>query len=186
MIEDDHFLYEWDDFDRIVKVTDKTYYPGSPYPATVQYRYDAASRRVAAIYEGESSADWPDTRYIYDGLSLIEKRRLDDDALIRRYYYEGPINKLALVEVFNGAATLENAYVPLTDDRSTIMGVVDVTTAGSPVLVEKLYYNSTGLCKSYLYNPANQTFEENLIPDTSFNIARSQYLPFGWCGMFQI
>jgi len=180
LIEDEHFQYVWDDFDRIIKVTDKTYCPGSPTPATVQYRYDAAGRRVAAIYEGESSADWPDVRYLYDGLSLIEERRLDDDALLRRYYYEGPINKLALVEVFNGAATLENAYVPLTDDRGTIMGVIDVTDPQNITLIEKLYYNSTGLCKSY-----DGSDTENLIPDTSFNIARSQYLPFGWCGMYR-
>jgi len=145
----------------------------SGLPETVTYRYDAAGRRVAALYQGTGNT-WPDVRYIYDGLSLIEERNLATGTLKRRYYYEDGIHKLALVEDFDNSKT----YVPLTDDRGTIMGVIDVTT--TPTLVEKLYYNSTGLCKSYDGNDA-----ANLIPSTNFNIARSAYIPFGWCGMYR-
>ena len=44
---------------------------------------------------------------------------------------------------FNG--TLDKTYLPILDDRGTLMGVADE----NGVLIEKLYYNSTGLIKSY-------------------------------------
>jgi RHS repeat-associated protein len=55
------------------------------------------------------------------------------------------------------------------------MGVAD----SFGTIIEKLYYNSTGLCKSY-----SGSGVENVRPGTSLNIGRSQYIPFGWCGMY--
>jgi RHS repeat-associated protein len=53
------------------------------------------------------------------------------------------------------------------------MGVAD----SNGVLIEKLYYNSTGLMKSY-----DASGVENLGSDGN-NLARSKYIPFGWTGM---
>ncbi|MCF7982593.1 MAG: HNH endonuclease, partial [Pseudomonadales bacterium] len=95
-------------------------------------------------------------------------------------YYEAGINKPALVEKYD-ATGLEGAYVPLTDDRGTVVGVYDVKVGNSTCgqLVEKLHYNATGLCKSFDPNGL-----ENLTPGTDINIGRSCYdIPFGWCGM---
>ncbi|MCF7982595.1 MAG: hypothetical protein K9K86_11480 [Pseudomonadales bacterium] len=48
-------------------------------------------------------------------------------------------------------------------------------------IIEKLYYNSTGLCKSY--NAAGgQNFRTDV---TTINLGRSQYIPFGWTGMYR-
>ncbi len=164
--EDEHFVYEWDDFNRIIKVTDKTY-SGST-PQYVEYLYDALGRRVAMKYTGQSSG-WDDVMLVYDGYMVIEERNLDDSGnLVRSYYYESGINKLAMVE--EGA----NTYVPLIDDRGTLMGAAN--TSGT--VIEKLYYNATGLCKSY-----NGSDIENTRGGGQ-NIGKSEYIPFGWLGMY--
>ena len=64
------------------------------------------------------------------------------------------------------------------------MAVVDVTTYGSGSygqIIEKLFYNSTGLCKSFDGPSGNP----NLITGTYDNLARSKYVPFGYCGMYR-
>lgn len=117
---------------------------------------------------------------IYDGVAPIEERFMSgvyDDEIKRRYYYEDGINKLALVECFFGLSSPVFTFVPLTDDRGTVVGVI--YTANETV-VEKLYYNSTGLCKSFDGSGTPITD-----PTTGFNVGRSVLIPFGWCGMYR-
>jgi hypothetical protein len=67
--------------------------------------------------------------------------------------------------------------VPLTDDRGTVMDLADAATSQ---VVEKLYYNSTGLCKAY-----DGSGNAKLRANTSYNRGRSQFVPFGYLGMYQ-
>ncbi len=60
-----------------------------------------------------------------------------------RYYYADGTNKPFLVDDFSDTFPANN--ILLTDDRGTVMGVTD--TSGT--LLEKLYYNTSGLCRSY-------------------------------------
>ena len=49
-------------------------------------------------------------------------------------------------------------------------------------LVEQLYYNSTGLCKSK--DPVSSSW--NTHPDNAaYNLSRSEYIPFGYLGMYR-
>ena len=146
-------------------------------------------RRAAHLYKWptgqkpilDADSPWQDKQLIYDGYKLVEERYLSGGnagKLIRRYYYEPGINKLATVEVYEGAATAQHTYIPLTDDRGALMGVINDATGQ---IIEKLHYNSTGLCKSY---QADGT--ENYRSDvTTLNLGRSAYIPFGWCGMYR-
>jgi RHS repeat-associated protein len=126
---------------------------------------------------------WENFLTLYDGVTPIEERYITDNdpngQTKRRFYYEEGINKLAPVEIYNYDGNHQftgiSSYIPLTDDRGTVMGVVQEGVG----LVEKLYYNSTGLCKSF-----DGSDQPNLDP-TGFNIGRSLYIPFGWCGMYR-
>ena len=52
-------------------------------------------------------------------------------------------------------------------------------------IIEKLYYNSTGLCKSY-YLSGDGLYYDKLRGDGSgYNLCRSEFIPFGWCGMYR-
>ena len=67
----------------------------------------------------------------------------------------------------------------LTDDRGTVMGLVK----DDGTLVEQLYYNSTGLCKSW--DPSGGG-NWNTHPDNAaYNLGRSEYIPFGYLGMYR-
>ena len=186
--EDSHFTYGWNAVDRPVRITDKTYDEAAgthTTPQSVYYLYDVMGRRVAYFYTGQDSG-WENFMVIYDGVTPIEESYITDDGLNgktkRRFYYEEGINQLALVEVYNydGSFNLTSisSYIPLTDDRGTVMGVVDASTG---LIIEKLYYNSTGLCKSF--DGSDQPITD---PTTGFNIGRSMYIPFGWCGMYRV
>lgn len=70
--------------------------------------------------------------FVYDGYAVIE-RRDQFNILQQRFYYEEGINRLALVETGAG-----ETFVPLLDDRGTLMGVADADGA----VIEKLYNNS--------------------------------------------
>ncbi len=166
LIEDEQFVYRYDVFNRITGVEDKA--SGDNGLPEVVYLYDALGRRVLADYRDQASSR-NDIIFVYDGYALIEQR-FSTGALKQRYYYEEGINRLALVETGSGII-----YIPLLDDRGTLMGVADAAGA----IVEKLYYNSTGLCRSF-----SGSGVENVRPGTSLNIGRSQYIPFGWCGMY--
>lgn len=121
-------------------------------------------------YTGQSSG-WDDKVCVYDGFMVIEERNLESSGtLLRRYYYEDGINMLAFIE-----DNVESKdYAVLTDDRGSVMGLVDASTTS---IVEKLYYNSTGLCKAYTSGGTAKT-------DSSYNIGRSEYVPFGYLGMY--
>jgi hypothetical protein len=138
----------------------------------VQYIYDAYGRRVAAFYEDRANL-LPDVMRVYDGYQMIEERLFDDGSLKSRYYYEEGINKLALMEEYNSAGAI-TAYIPITDDRGTLMGVANA----SGQIIEKLYYNSTGLCKAF-----TGAGVEKLRSNSTLNLGRSEYIPFGWLGM---
>ena len=141
----------------------------------MSYLYDALGRRVAHLYQGQDeSSGWESRVLVYDGLRLVEERALNPapatpGPLRRRYYYEDGMNRPALME----DAVQERAFVPLTDDRGTVMGVMEVTDPAAPVLLEKLYYNATGLCKSYHYTGSG--WAESAHGETAYNLGRSAY-----------
>ena len=60
------------------------------------------------------------------------------------------------------------------------MGVINDATGQ---IIEKLRYNSTGLCKSYAVDGTTET-ENTRADDATVNLGRSAYIPFGWCGMY--
>ncbi len=123
-------------------------------------------------YTGQTEG-WDDVRLVYDGVAVIEERDLENSgSLLCRYYYEDGINKPALIET--GAGTC----IPLTDDRGSVMGVTD--TSGT--LLEKLYYNTSGLCRSYDATVTPNL--PNLRYGTSYNIGRSLRQPFGYWFLF--
>ena len=66
---------------------------------------------------------------------------------------------------------LDTTYLPIIDDRGTLIGVAN----SDGELIEKLYYNSTGVMKSY---------QADGVENVDAN-ARSKYLPFGWTGMYK-
>ncbi len=78
--------------------------------------------------------------------------------------------------------------MPILDDRGTLIGVAEgkgpIDNPTSWVLIEKLYYNSTGLMKSFTRRGKNGKFKPTLNKFRQ-NIARSKYLPFGWTGMYK-
>ena len=151
LTQDDRFEYDWDEFDRISTVTDKEYDESQPYhptPRSVDYFYDAMGRRIAYIYKGHTNPEeWPDKRLVYDGIHLIEERNLLTGQLLAKYHYE---NVLANCPLYverdtNNDGTLDEKLVVITDDRGTVVGLADE----SGNIVERAYYNSTGLIKAF-------------------------------------
>jgi|GEM_PF-2461971 len=71
----------------------------------------------------------------------------------------------------------DNVYIPLLDDRGTLMGVANKTG----FIIEKLYYNSTGLVKSYIWDGSN--FVE-AVDTNGNNIGRSLFIRSGWTGLY--
>jgi len=159
---------------------------------TVRYMYDASGRRVLRTYSGGNYSERPgNTRAVYNGVTLIEERTQATSALVRRFTYGTAINELIQVEEDqypknpNGSLTDTNdkIFIPVIDDRGTLVGVID---GKSKQLIEKLYYNSTGLVKSYSAIPvanAPSAEIENL-DENGANIARSKFIAFGWTGMY--
>ena len=185
---DDHFTYYWDSFDRLIHVYDSVDVIGDGTPPYVDYLYDGFGRRVAKIAADDDPAN-PLTSSVfiatvYDDVAPIEERLFDSTPL-SRYYYGRGLTDLVLVDKYSKNdqdETVINSYVPIRDDRGTIVGVAD--SDGN--IIEKLYYNSTGLCKSYYLNTGDGLYHENLRADgTGYNLARSEFIPFGWCGMYR-
>ena len=128
---------------------------------------------MAHQYTGGANLDtvkWADRVLVYDGVSLIEERTLSDGVLQDRYYYEDGLHRLALIQ------TGATEYVPLIDERGTVMGLTNTTG----LVQEKLYYNSTGLMKAF-----DGLDVEKHAPSGLENIARSEFVPFGWTGMYK-
>ena len=50
-------------------------------------------------------------------------------------------------------------------------------------LVEQLYYNSNGLCKSW--NPSGGGSWNTHPDNAAYNLGRSEYIPFGYLGMYR-
>jgi RHS repeat-associated protein len=183
LTQDERYIYTWDDFDRIVKVEDKlAANPASEgVPAYVEYRYDAAGRRIGHLYSTNSNGLWPSERAVYDGAQLIEERDWTSGALVRRYFYEPDGKPVAVHEDTNGDAAIdatETVYVLVTDDRGSVIGVLgDVN--GVATLVEKLHYNSTGLTKTYQADNATPWTDATGAP-----LARPKHVRLGFTGMY--
>jgi len=174
--------FTWDAFGRITSVTEdapKQKRLENLTPTKVRYIYDALGRRIARHYSGATdhpySAPWPDERIVYSGLRPVEERAIQEPGfsnpatLLRRYVYEPGYNVPCLV--------LENdaAYNLLYDDRGTILGVTDATTGE---LLEKLYYNTTGIITSHCPG-GTPTLDDYGLP-----LRRSRYVRFGFTGMY--
>ncbi len=125
-----------------------------------------------------SSSEWVDRYLVYDGLKLAAEFELDPAGeLLRRYIYDGQSSSPAIFIDYTPEFS-DDFYAVLTDDRGSVMGLV--TDDGT--LVEQLYYNSTGLCKSW--DPASNSW--NTHPDNAaYNLGRSEYIPFGYLGMYR-
>ncbi|MCC6579882.1 MAG: RES domain-containing protein [Phycisphaeraceae bacterium] len=178
--ETERYIIDWDDFDRIIRVTDKRYDPQAqthPSPQTVEYFYDAFGRRVVRQYQGHDpdQSQWTSLCCVYDGVKLIEERSLAAGDLVRRYFYRQAVNQLVSVQAATPAGLTE--YIALIDERGSLMGVADASGA----VLERIHYNSTGLAK--VYDANNQPV---LRPDgTGQNLGHSQYIPFGYTGMYR-
>ena len=170
---DARHVYQWDSFNRICRVSDVHFDSVGTLPHYVTYYYDAFGRRVAHKYTGGVNLDtvkWADRVLVYDGTAVIEEHTLSDGLLQDRYYYEDGLHRLALVK------TGATEYVPLIDERGTVMGLTNTTGT----VQEKLYYNSTGLIKAF-----DGLDVEKHAPSGLENIARSEFVPFGWTGMYK-
>jgi RHS repeat-associated protein len=183
LTEDDQFIYEWDDFDRISTVTNKSYDESSslyPTPEKVNYYYDALGRRIAYRYEGHSdNKEWPDVQLVYDGIHLVEERDLATNQPIRLYHYE---NTQANCPIYieqdsDGNGTLDQKLIVLTDDRGTVVGLTDL----SGNIVEKIFYNSTGLQKAVDTTAIEEKDATNKYGNKSYRTS----VPFGWTGMYK-
>ncbi len=74
----------------------------------------------------------------------------------------------------------------LTDDRGSVVGVVDPSVINFGQIEEQLYYNMTGLCRNF-YGPdvPNVGGQEKFRADGSgYNLGRSEKVPFGYLGMY--
>ncbi len=69
-----------------------------------------------------------------------------------------------------------NEYIALTDDRGTIMGTADAATGD---VIERIHYNSTGIAKVY------DAADEPVLRSDGRNLGHSQYIPFGYTGMYK-
>ena len=180
LLEDDRFTYTWDEFNRITTVTDKKYDAAQPYhptPESVTYFYDAMGRRIAYIYDGHSdSQEWPDKRLVYDGIHLIEERHLMSGQIIAKYHYENAMSNCPLYveRDTNSDGTLDEKLVVITDDRGTVVGLADE----SGNIVERAFYNSTGLIKGF--NSSDQSCKN----EYGYETYRCS-IPFGYTGMYK-
>ncbi len=189
LVQDERFIYTWDDFNRITEVEDTFYVATNEIhqiPQTVTYLYDSLGRRIARRYSGhdpETDPDgrWADERAVYDGLVLIEERSWDTGDLHRRYFYDNAVNRPVVVqEDKNGNNQVDDSedktYILITDDRGTLMGVAD----SSGAIIEKLYYNSTGLTQSFEEDESTKMLDAN-----GNRLYKSKLVRFGFCGMYR-
>ena len=100
---DDHFIYYWDSFDRLIHVYDSVDVIGDGTPPYVDYLYDGFGRRVAKIAADDDPAN-PLTSSVsiatvYDGVAPIEERLFDGTPLYR-YYYVLELSSLLLGLIF--------------------------------------------------------------------------------------
>ena len=163
LIEDERFEYEWDLFNRITKVEAKKKSDDDSYPDYVKYQYDGLGRRVKAEFHKDQQGVVRTLDFVYDDWNIIAIT--DSDGTKKQFYYEG-VNRLYAMKIVE-ADGAETAYACITDDRGTLMGIAKP----DGTIVEKLYYNATGLCKA-----VNQ--------ETSQTYTMSQYAPFGWTGLY--
>jgi RHS repeat-associated protein len=181
--QDHEFAFTWDASGRLASAEDSRYVADSalhPAPRRVLYLYDALGRRVARLYEGQEAGTWPDERVVYDGLQPIEERSLDGSTVFRRYWNPPAVTApLVVEENLDLNSTVDGSgdaqYALLTDDRGTVMGVAGPTGA----LVEKLFYNATGVAKSA--SPGGTIAQDA----AGHPVAHSRAVRFGWCGMLR-
>jgi RHS repeat-associated protein len=72
----------------------------------------------------------------------------------------------------------ESVYVLATDDRGSVVGVVEQVN-GVSTLVEKLHYNGTGLCKTFQADGTTP-----LLDGTGAALARPYHVRLGLTGMY--
>ncbi len=182
LIDDDRFHYTWDAFDRIKEVEDKEYNSSDPikfHPQRVRYVYDSMGRRIARLYEGQTF-HWENELAVYDGLKVIEEFNYDKMThLLRRYFYEAAINQPFMVQADNNddGALVEGqdlCWILATDERGSLMGVIDENGH----ILEKMYYNSTGMARPFKENAQPQT-DRHGVPTY-----RSKFVRFGYSGMY--
>ncbi len=161
VVEDSRFNYQWDAFNRITKATAKVSVVSGEYPGYVTYNYDGLGRRIKATFEDGRTLD-----YLYDGINIVGIE--DSDGPNKYFYYEG-VNRLYAMKIVGG--TKAGYYTCITDDRGTLIGIAD--SDGN--IVEKIYYNATGLCE------AHSEVSDGVWEKTA---NMSQYAPFGWTGLY--
>lgn len=110
---------------------------------------------------------------VKDGIHLIEERHLHSGQLIAKYHYENAMSNCPLYveRDTDNNGTLDQKLIVITDDRGTVVGLADE----SGNVVERAFYNSTGLIKGF---------------DASGNPCKNKYgketyrcsIPFGYTG----
>ena len=195
VVEDQNFIYSWDTFDRIISVTDKNYSLDKTTPEKVDYSYSPDGQRVSNTYSAPqgSSMDavkWVNTRHVYSGAQLIEEYHFETDKIYKKYFYEPGINYPLSVEQYtyleDGSLDKVTTYIAITDERGSLVGVADE----SGTVLEKIFYNGTGLMKVFDASiDTSAITQADLLdgedPQQAFRAYRSQYLNFGYTGMYK-
>ncbi len=122
--QDDWFNYEYDVFDRLIRVTDR--YSGA---AVASYSYDAETRRI-------EKQTWVDgtTRFLYEGPRIVETRNAAG-AVKDQYVHGVWIDELVQWTAPNG-----NVYHYLTDELHSVVALTDASGA----IVERVAYDAFG------------------------------------------
>lgn len=105
--------YQWDGANRLVKIT----YSGTNN--YTEFTYDGASRRVR-IKEVESGTTTSDKRFVFNGISIAERRASDGTTVERRYFGAG-------FQEVGSSSTDEYFYVR--DHLGSVRAVIDETGA---------------------------------------------------------
>lgn len=103
--------YQWDGANRLVKIS----YSGTNN--YTEFTYDGASRRVR-IKEVESGTTTSDKRFVFNGLTIAERRASDGTTLERRYFGSG-------FQKVGSSSTEEYFYVR--DHLGSVRAVIDET-----------------------------------------------------------
>lgn len=123
-IQDDWFDYEYDAFDRLVRVEDR--YSGAE---VARYSYDALTRRIGKV-------DWlgGETGYIYDGQQILETRD-GTGAVVDQYVHGRNLDELVQWVDAGG----QERFFQL-DEVGSIVAVTD----GNGVVLERVAYDAFG------------------------------------------
>lgn len=129
---DQWFHYRYDAFDRLVRVAERL--PGGGEGVTLMtFAYDASGRRI------EKASGFGTTRYVYEGLSLVEERGSAGQLLAQHVVGNALDEVVQTLRDVDGVAGLEPYYL-LRDALGSTIALAD----GSGAMVERYDYDAYG------------------------------------------